>query len=91
VWRGGGTGEPELLASCHRRAIELAAEHGDARVRFPAISTGVYGYPVDPAAEVALRATAEAMARHPAVREARFWLYDERAYDAFAAALAARG
>jgi O-acetyl-ADP-ribose deacetylase len=91
VWRGGDAGEPELLASCHRRAIELAAEHGDARVAFPAISTGIYGYPVGPAAEVAVRVTAEATTRHPAVREARFWLYDQRTYDAFAAALAARG
>src|SRR5215218_7714059 len=65
VWRGGEAGEPELLAACHRRAIELAAEHDCRRVAFPAISTGVYGYPVQPAAEVALAATAEAMARHP--------------------------
>src|SRR5438067_2962926 len=46
VWRGGGAGEPELLAACHRRAIELAAAHACRRVAFPAISTGVYGYPV---------------------------------------------
>jgi O-acetyl-ADP-ribose deacetylase len=54
VWRGGEHGEPELLASCHRRAIELAAEHGDARLAFPAISTGVYGYPRKAAAEIAV-------------------------------------
>ena len=88
VWRGGDQGEPELLASCHTRAIELAAEHGCRRVAFPAISTGVYGYPVADAARVAIAATAEAMERHPEVEEARFWLFDQRAHDAFAAALA---
>ena len=46
VWRGGSEGEPEALASCYRRSIELAAAAGDARVAFPAISTGVYGYPL---------------------------------------------
>ena len=90
VWRGGGEGEPELLASCYRRAIELAAEHGCARVALPAISAGVYGYPLDQAAEVAVGATAEALERWPEVEEARFWLFGERAYEAFAAALGRR-
>src|SRR5919198_1767649 len=87
VWRGGDAGEPEALASCYRRAIELAAEHGDARVAFPAISTGVYGYPLDEGARVAIEATREAMERHPEVDEARFWLYGREAYAAFEAAL----
>lgn len=87
VWRGGGEGEPEALASCYRRAIELAAEAGDARVAFPAISTGIYSYPVDEAAAVSIRATRAALDAHPSVEEARFWLFDERAYAAFEAAL----
>lgn len=87
VWRGGTHGEPELLAACHRRAVELAAEHGCARVAFPAISTGVYGYPVELAARVAIDSTREAMARHPEVVEARFWLFSQTAYDAFARSL----
>jgi O-acetyl-ADP-ribose deacetylase (regulator of RNase III) len=86
VWRGGGAGEPELLGSCYRRAIELAAEHGDARVAFPAISTGVYGYPLTDGARVAIQATREALAAHPEVAEARFWLFGEDAYRAFEAA-----
>ena len=90
VWRGGGHGEPELLASCHRRAIELAAQHGDTRVAFPAISTGVYGYPVELAAEVAIAATAQALDEHPQVEEARFWLFGGAAYSAFEAACDAR-
>jgi O-acetyl-ADP-ribose deacetylase (regulator of RNase III) len=89
VWRGGGEGEPELLASCYRRAIELAAEHGCARVALPAISTGVYGYPLAPAARVAIDATRTALDARPEVREARFWLFGDDAYAAFAAALAA--
>jgi len=87
VWHGGDQGEPELLASCHRRAIALAAEHGCARVAFPAISTGVYGYPVDAAAAVAIQATRQALEAHPDVEEARFWLFGDAAYAAFEARL----
>jgi O-acetyl-ADP-ribose deacetylase (regulator of RNase III) len=87
VWRGGDSGEPEQLASCYRRAIELAAEHGCKRVAFPAISTGAFGYPLEQAAAVSVRATREALDRHPGVVEARFWLFDQRAYDAFSEAL----
>jgi O-acetyl-ADP-ribose deacetylase len=87
VWRGGEHGEPELLASCHRRAIELAAEHSDARLAFPAISTGVYGYPLNLAATVAIEATAQSLGQHPEVEEARFWLFGDAAYAAFEAAM----
>ncbi len=54
VWRGGGAGERDLLAGCYRRALELARAHGARSVAFPAISTGVYGYPLAAAAEVAV-------------------------------------
>lgn len=87
VWRGGGFGEPELLASCYRRAVELAAVNGCRCVAFPAISTGAYGYPLAHAANVAVRATGKALQDHAGIREARFWLFDESAYDAFRAAL----
>ncbi len=90
MWRGGAGGEAALLASCYRRAIELAAEHDCRRVAVPAISTGAFGYPLTPAAAIAVAATAEALALHPSVSEARFWLFDRAAYDAFAAALASR-
>jgi O-acetyl-ADP-ribose deacetylase (regulator of RNase III) len=86
-WRGGEHGEPELLASCYRRAIELAANNDCDRVAFPAISAGIYGYPLAQAAAVAIGATREALDRHPSVGEARFWLFDERAHDAFRVAL----
>jgi O-acetyl-ADP-ribose deacetylase (regulator of RNase III) len=90
VWRGGREGEPALLASCYTRALALAAEHGCRRVALPAISTGVYGYPVELAAEVALDATTAALEREPTIEQARFWLFDEATYAAFARALSGR-
>jgi O-acetyl-ADP-ribose deacetylase (regulator of RNase III) len=62
VWHGGGQGEPELLASCYRRSMSVAAAAGARSIAFPAISTGVYGYPVEPAARIAV-ATVSAWAR----------------------------
>ena len=89
VWAGGDRGESGLLRSCYASAIEAASERGCATVALPAISTGVYRYPLDLAAEAAVGAVQEAMRKHSTVREARFWLFDQRAYEAFAAALRA--
>ena len=54
VWNGGRHREPELLAGCYRRSLELAAQNGCRTVAFPAISCGIYGYPLEPAAEIAV-------------------------------------
>jgi O-acetyl-ADP-ribose deacetylase (regulator of RNase III) len=55
VWRGGESGEPELLAKCYRNSLALAEKHGIKSIAFPAISTGIYGYPKEPATEIAVR------------------------------------
>lgn len=87
VWRGGGEGEPELLASCHRRSLEVAEGLGARSVAFPAISCGVYGYPVELAAPVAIGTALE----HAAELEVTFVLFDDAAYEAFTSRLPSPG
>jgi O-acetyl-ADP-ribose deacetylase (regulator of RNase III) len=72
VWQGGDAGEDGLLAACYRNSLALAARHGLATVAFPAISTGIYGFPPERAAPIAVRAAAEALAREPGLREVAF-------------------
>jgi O-acetyl-ADP-ribose deacetylase len=87
VWQGGDQGEDELLASCHRRSLELAEELGCATVAFPAISTGVYRFPVDRAAEIAVRTAAEEPGRRPSVERVTFVLFSDGHLAAFGQAL----
>jgi O-acetyl-ADP-ribose deacetylase (regulator of RNase III) len=87
IWHGGAASEADLLASCHKRAIELADELACKSVAFPAISTGVYGYPVQLAAPIAISATKAALAAHPSVELARFVFRDEETLGPYAAAL----
>jgi O-acetyl-ADP-ribose deacetylase (regulator of RNase III) len=72
VWHGGKQGEPELLASCYRRSLEVAAGTGAASVAFPGISTGAYGYPFDLAAKTAVATVRASLERLPAIREVIF-------------------
>jgi O-acetyl-ADP-ribose deacetylase (regulator of RNase III) len=74
VWHGGTSGEPEVLASCYRRSLEIADQLGATSIAFPAISTGVYGYPSGAAARVAVAAIREATTR---VRRIRLVAYSE--------------
>lgn len=87
IWRGGGSGEAELLAGAYRRSLELAVENGCACVAFPALSTGVYGYPAEKAAPVALATILEFLSRHPEL-EVRMVLYDVGSLHVFQRALA---
>lgn len=80
VWRGGSSREPELLASCHRRSLDVARELGVRTIAFPAVSCGVYGYPVEQAAEIAVR-TVRAHAHGLDV--VRFVLFNAETYEAF--------
>jgi O-acetyl-ADP-ribose deacetylase (regulator of RNase III) len=83
VWQGGTAGEPELLASAYRRSLEVAREHGCRTIAFPALSTGIYGYPPQLAAPVAVGAVRPFA---PDFEEIRFVFLDEAARDVFAAA-----
>jgi O-acetyl-ADP-ribose deacetylase len=85
IWRGGAEGEEELLASCHRRSLELASELGCRSVAFPAISTGTFGYPLQLAAPVAVRAVRESL--RPPIELVRFVLHGGDALAAFGKAL----
>jgi len=75
VWSGGSHGEPELLASCYRRSLQLAQEHELASLAFPGISTGVYGYPKESAAQIAVATVREMLATPGSVSEAIFCCY----------------
>ena len=76
VWNGGARGEAEKLAGCYQRCMELAREHGAKTVAFPAISTGIYGYPKRPAAEIAMD-TCRGMADSCGVERVEFCCFDE--------------
>jgi O-acetyl-ADP-ribose deacetylase (regulator of RNase III) len=72
VWHGGSHGEPDLLASCYRRSIEVAAAADLHSLAFPAISTGVYGYPIQLAAPIAVATVRDTALRFPSIREVIF-------------------
>ena len=87
VWQGGGANEDELLASCHRRALELADELGCRTIAFPAISTGVFGYPVEKAAKVAIETTLQELDRRPSIERVTFVLFSDEHLAAWERAL----
>ena len=88
VWSGGDNGEPELLAQCYRNSMEVARKNGVRSVAFPAISTGIYGFPIDRAAPIAVATVREEMARHDGdLDRILFVCFDDTTQASFQAAL----
>jgi O-acetyl-ADP-ribose deacetylase len=83
VYRGGGHRETELLASCYRNSLKLAAAKGLATIAFPSISTGAYSYPLAEAARIALKTVMEYLANHPEIKLVRFVLFGKAAYEVY--------
>jgi O-acetyl-ADP-ribose deacetylase len=88
VWQGGGKGEDELLASCYRRTIELCETHALTSVAFPAISTGIYRFPADRAAGIAVKTVADALAAAPVLTRVMFCCFSDASGRLHEAALA---
>nr|WP_276572738.1 O-acetyl-ADP-ribose deacetylase [Nannocystis pusilla] len=88
VWNGGRHGEEGLLASCYRSSLELARAHGLRTIAFPAISCGIYGYPIAEACAVALRTISAFLAEDPAIERVVLVCFDAAVHDAYAASLA---
>jgi O-acetyl-ADP-ribose deacetylase (regulator of RNase III) len=89
VYRGGRSGEAELLAGAYRKSLELAGEHGLRSIAFPSISTGVYGYPIDEAAPIAIGVAADHLKGETTLELIRFVLFDAGTYSAYQKALTA--
>lgn len=77
VWRGGNNGEPALLSNCYCRCIALAEERGAASIAFPSISTGIYGYPVELAAQVAVKTVRESLSKDSSIQEVIFCCFSQ--------------
>ncbi|HEX3581047.1 MAG TPA: O-acetyl-ADP-ribose deacetylase [Thermoanaerobaculia bacterium] len=82
VWRGGDRGEPELLASCYRRSLEVAVENDVRSIAFPAISCGIYGYPIDEAARVATKAVRTFLSRDTFIEQVIFVAFGDDVWNA---------
>jgi O-acetyl-ADP-ribose deacetylase (regulator of RNase III) len=89
VWFDGNHHEDERLASCYRNSLALAAEHGLRTIAFPAISTGVYGFPLDRAVKIAIAETARALEAYPDIERVTFVCFSRDAYDRYQRELAA--
>lgn len=87
VWRGGAHGEPELLVSCYRRSLEVAAAAGVSSLAFPSISTGIFGYPIEEAATVAVSTVRRSLEAGCSVQSVTFCCFSKSDLDVYKAAL----
>ena len=87
IWKGGDNGEKELLASSYRSCLELAVEHGCKTVAFPSISTGVYRFPLELAAPIAVKTVRDFLADHPQLKQVTFVCFSQQVKDAYDKAL----
>ena len=84
VWYGGGNNEPELLASCYRNSLKVAVDNGIRTIAFPSISTGIYGYPVDKAAKIAVDTVKKFLDENPGKMDEVYWVcFDDRTLAAY--------
>jgi len=83
VWRGGNHGESEMLANCYRHSLQLAVENGIKTIAFPAISCGAYGYPIQDAAQIAVKTTRNFLATVDKIEKVTFVLWGDDIYDAY--------
>jgi O-acetyl-ADP-ribose deacetylase len=83
IWRGGSKGEPQLLASCYTATLKLALDHQLKSIAFPAISCGIYGYPLGQAAMIAISETANFLELHAEIDHIYFVCFDEAIYEAY--------
>ena len=88
VWRGGHDFEDEVLANCYRRSLEVAVQNGVRSVAFPAISTGIYGFPLERATRIAAREVSAFLEKHPTVEKVLFVCFDRRTHDCYVRVLA---
>ena len=91
IWRGGKYNEPELLASCYRRSLELATFHGIRTIAFPNISTGIYHFPPELAADIAIQEVNNYLKEHPEIEKVIFVAYLKSNFDIYQAKLAILG
>lgn len=91
VWHGGAAGEPELLASCYRTSLKLAVEHQLKTIAFPAISCGIYGYPVEQAARIAVRTVMESLKDTERIERVIFTCFGDDIFSAYQSALKESG
>jgi O-acetyl-ADP-ribose deacetylase (regulator of RNase III) len=88
IWRGGDANEPELLASCYRTSLEVAARNGIKSIAFPNISTGVYRFPKEEAAEIAIREVSSFLIKHSELEKVIFVVFDDENYHIYQTKLA---